>query len=648
MASNRVSSILTADFGSVQTRVVLFDVVEGEYRVVAHEQGRTTLGYPDDDLNVGLRRLLSHVTDVTGRQFYNQIGRIVTPEDRNRNGVDYFITTSSAGRPMRVIVVGLVPDISIASALRALSGTYVEVITEFYLRDGYSDEDRLNAMILGRPDVIFISGGSDGGAVTALEDILHSVELGLKIQDADLRPPVLYAGNKQLQSVVNNVFSELTEVLISDNIRPTMEHEALDSAQVALAKAYDDHRETQGEAFVTVGEMSSTGLMPTAQSYDLVAEYFAKTQGGNVVALDVGSTSSVLVGVFNGQSSTQISTTKGLGQSAITLIDDVGESAIADWLPYYPKGHEIRNYAMNKLARPASIPMNLRDMFMEQAMMRAAVRQMVASSRHTWKGVKPAGLLPTIDLIIIGGGVLTGTGHPAYDMMMVADCIQPTGITEIKADRLGVIPSMSALARVQPDAAVQILDGNNLDHLGTLISLEGHGKEGIAAKLEISTDEEPVKYDLKVGEVLSLPLPHSYSLSLKISCQQGFRVNGKRRLKLNLTGGTAGVVIDARGRNLNPPATVDDRIRLLPQWISSATDDDLMELPETWAIDENIPVRETKLTTIEAPIVVGADDLDEDIEHHDPDEFDIADLFDEDDQHLDDDDDLASLRDLID
>ena len=95
-------------------------------------------------------------------------------------------------------------------------------------------------------------------------------------------------------------------------------------------------------------------------------------------------------------------------------------------------------------------------------------------------------------------------------MVMVAECIQPIGVTEIKADRLGIIPPMSALARVQPDAVVQILDGNNLEHLGTLISLEGHAsKEGIAAKLEIITDEEPVKYDLKVGEVLSLPLPRA-------------------------------------------------------------------------------------------------------------------------------------------
>lgn len=114
-----VSSILAADFGSVRTRVVLIDVVDGEYRLVARESGQTTLGYPVDDLSVGLHQLLDHLEQVTGRRFYNQLGQIVTPEDENRTGVDLFITTASAGRPIRAVLVGLMPEISITSALRA-------------------------------------------------------------------------------------------------------------------------------------------------------------------------------------------------------------------------------------------------------------------------------------------------------------------------------------------------------------------------------------------------------------------------------------------------------------------------------------------------------------------------------------------------
>ena len=595
MASNRVSSILAADFGSVQTRVVLFDVVDGEYRLVSHAAGRTTLGYPDDDLNVGLRRLLTDMSKVTGRNFYNQMGRVVTPEDRNRNGVDFFVTTASAGRPIRAILVGLVPEISVTSALRAMSGTYIETVAEFHLRDGLSEEDRLNAILLGRPDLIFIAGGTDGGAISALEPILNVIALGLDIQNRDLRPPVLYAGNNKLHEHIHNLFDDLTDVLISDNIRPSMTNEALDLAQVALGRAYDDHRETVGAAFGTVGEMSSTGLLPTAQSYSLVSEYFAKTLNRNVIAIDMGSTSSILAASFNGETNTSISTTKGLGQSAITLVNEVGEDEIARWLPYYPKGSEIRNYALNKLSRPGSIPMSLRDMFMEQALMRTAIRQMVDTARKTWKDVPPAGALPPLDLVVIGGGALNGTGNAAYDMMMIADCLQPTGITRIKADRHGIIPPMSAIARAQSDAAVHILEGNSLEHLGTLISLEGTASgDGIAADLVINIDDETIKPSLKQGTLLTIGIPASIEISIKINCKRGFRVNGKRSIKLTLTGGTGGIVIDGRGRTFTAPASVEDRMKVLPQWISGATDEEAFALPEEWAIDTNEPVVETK------------------------------------------------------
>ena len=657
MASNRVSSILAADFGSVQTRVVLFDVVDGEYRLVSHATGRTTLGYPDDDLNVGLRRLLTDMSNVTGRNFYNQMGRIVTPEDRNRNGVDYFVTTASAGRPIRAILVGLVPEVSVTSALRAMSGTYIETVAEFHLRDGYSEEERLNAILLGRPDLIFIAGGTDGGAITALEPILNVLALGLGIQNRDLRPPVLYAGNNQLHEHIHHLFDELTDVLISENIRPSMKNEALDLAQNALGRAYDEHREAVGVAFGTIGEMSNTGLLPTAQSYSLVSEYFAKALKRNVIAMDMGSTSSILAASFNGETSNHISTTKGLGQSAITLVNEVGEEAIANWLPYYPIGSEIRNYALNKLSRPASVPMNLRDMFIEQALMRTGIRQMVDTARKTWKDVSPTGALPPVELVIIGGGALNGTGNAAYDMMMVADCLQPTGITEIKADRHGVIPPMSAIARAQADAAVHILEGNSLEHLGTLISLEGTAiGDGIAADLVVTIGDETAEPSLKQGTLLTIGAPATLEVNIKIKCKRGFRVNGKRSIKLTLTGGTGGIVIDARGRNFVAPASVADRMQVLPEWISSATGEEPFSLPEEWAIDTNEPVSEPEDVEEEIfdPITgpeenIFADVDDDDIESEDA-EVDLDDLFGEedDDEQDEQDDEIDPLFDLFD
>ncbi|MEO1643840.1 MAG: glutamate mutase L [Chloroflexota bacterium] len=660
--TTRVSSILTADFGSAHTRVVLVDIIDGTYQIVTHEMGRTTLGYPDDDLGIGLERLLENITNLTGREFYNAEAHVKTPESRDGSGVDYFVTTASAGRPLRAIVVGLVPEVSIDSAMRAISGTYVELLAQFHLRDGLSDEDRLNRILIGRPDLIFIAGGTDNGATQALENMFDIIAVALKMTARTDRPPIVYAGNTALQSVVTDTFGELTDLLISDNIRPKVNQEQFESVNINLGQVYDRHREAIGDAFTDVGDMSSTGLLPTAQSYGVVAEYYAQTSGGNVLAVDMGSTTSVLVGVFGGKTTTRISTTKGLGHSASTLIDDVGEDAIAQWLPFYPEAGEIRNYALNKLARPASIPMSLRHMYLEQAMMRTALRQMVTESRTLWNGVAPAGKLPPIGTIIVGGSPLNGTGDYAYNLLLLAECLQPTGVTQVKVDDTGIIPALSAIARREPTAGVQLLDGNALHHIGTLLSIEGDmRRDRDIAKLTISAEGDSQSIPLKAGKVYPVALDdYNVDVSLTIRCKTGYSIGGKSKVTIEVAGDRSELLlIDVRGRNLVPPATVEDRMRLLPAWVSGATFEEPVALPEEWALspeatsslmDDGIEDNSPAATSNESmDQIYGAMDDDEALDNVFTQEGDgrtddiFSSLLEDDD---DDDDDFDSLRNI--
>ncbi|MDQ7025580.1 MAG: glutamate mutase L [Anaerolineae bacterium] len=648
----QAGSILTADFGSIHTRVVLVDVVDGEYRIVARERGLSTLGYPVDDVGVGLQRLINHIEEVTGRQFYDSSGQIITPEDNSRRGVDTFITTSSAGHPIRAVMVGLMPEISLTTALRAISSAYVEPVAQIHLRDGLSEEERLNALMLSRPDLIFIAGGTDDGAQTALLNILQTVQLALRITDPTLRPTIIYAGNHALTETVETMFGELTTLLRASNIRPNMEDESFESVLVELGKAYDEHRETHGNSFVSVANMTSTGILPTPQSYVAVAEYFAQVNKGDVLAVDIGSTSSILVGVFNKQTSTRISTTKGLGHSAYTLLQEVGEDTVAAWLPFYPTTGEIRDYAMNKAVRPSSLPMNLRELYLEHALLRAGLRQMMQNARNLWTEVEGVGALDPVKAIIAGGAALTNTGNAAYNMLLIADCLQPTGITEIKTDPYGLIPAMSALARLNPDAAVQLLEGDGLEHLGVLLSIDGQPTfDKVVAHLKITTSEgDSVKSELRGGHFLTLPVPHDVTLDIRITCSRGFSIGGKRRLHLKLAGGTAGIVFDARGRVFRPPTTVEDRAAQMPRWVSDATDDDAIPIPEEWLIAPTASVGDDDLLRASTPQTKATDSasaLDELAVLEDDDDFlDIIGGDDDEDAPADDDDDM-DLRDLL-
>jgi hypothetical protein len=582
--ANRVGSILAADFGSVQTRVVLIDAIDGEYRVVTGASGLTTLGYPVDDATVGLREIVRRIEAVAGRRLYNQQGRIIMPEDNERAGVDHFITTASAGQPMRAVIISLTPEFSMIGALRAISGSYVEPAAEIHLQDGGTDEDHMNAIVLNRPHMIFIAGGTEGGAKSALINLLRVVELALSITDHDQRPMIIYAGNSALQETVTSMLSGYTTVYIADNVRPDMDTENYESVIAQLGIAYDKHREKYAESFASVRQMSSTGVLPTAQSYRLVAEYFARVSGGNVIAFDMGSTAAVMAGCFNGQVAMRISTRKGLGHSASVLLEEVGEDEVARWLPFYPQPGEIANYALNKTGRPSTVPATLRDLYHEHALLRAGLRRMVSNARVQWKGVESSSTPLQTRLIVAGGAAFTGTGSPSYSMMLIADALQPSGLTDIKLDRHCILPAISALSRLNPDAAVQLLDGDALEHLGTLISFDGHPSSGqTVAHLRIRTgDGEKISYKIKGGHLLTLPVPHSYNLEVQIRCARGFRIGGKSRLKLNLRGGSAGVVFDARGRAFLPPAEVAARATLMPIWIAESTDDPMLEIPAEW------------------------------------------------------------------
>ncbi|MCA9913195.1 MAG: glutamate mutase L, partial [Anaerolineae bacterium] len=302
------------------------------------------------------------------------------------------------------------------------------------------------------------------------------------------------------------------------------------------------------------------------------------------IIADVGSTSSILVGGFGDDVSTRISTRSGLGQSAPLLLELLGEEAVANWLPFVPAQAEIQNYALNKSIRPASIPISLRDFYLEMAFLREALRMETRESLYQWPGTEAGKALPAVAAMVISGGALANTGNPFLSMMLAADGLQPTGVTKMYADPYAFASVFAPIGRINPEAAVQLVDSGALVDLGTLISIDGYAvPDRTVARLRITTsDGEKINYELKGGHLLSLPLPANYSLTLQIRTVGAHRIGGKSRMKITLSGGAGGILIDARGRNFEPAATVAERARWLPLWIHEATDEPLQEIPAEW------------------------------------------------------------------
>ena len=485
-------------------------------------------------------------------------------------------------------------------------------------------------------------------------ELVDIAELAVRLMPAPQRPTVLYAGNSQLVEPVTNAFGETTTLFVAHNVRPSMEDEQTEAAQIELGKAYDSAKEKRGEAYARIAEMSSSGVLPTAQSYGLITEYLAQLYDTNVLAVDVGSSVSVLASYIDGSEDISIRTDLGLGHSSHTLLDTVSAGSIANYLPFYVKPAEIDNYALNKGLRPATVPMSRRDLYLEQAFLRASIRHLLAEARTRWVDHDPYDLMPPIGLILASGAPLANTGVAGLTVLLLLDALQPTGIVDFKADSYGLLPALGAMALFNPTAVVQILDGDPLEHLGTVISITGNPKlDSTAFKLKIKTEDgERFEHEVKGGHIWMLPLPDDHTLEVEIRTGRGLSVGGKGKIKQTFRGGTAGLIFDARGRKLDYGLSPEQRAEQMPMWLAEITgtepeaipaewleklDDIVMEMPEEATpeaekskdeqsiLDERISTMETEAVTI-----AGDDDF-------------LADVDDDEDPFSD----MGALRDIL-
>lgn len=592
MSERRDGSILAADIGNISTRVILIDLVDGRYRLLARGETRSTGGFPSGDVNLGIQRACEQITEATGRKLVAPDGRILTPERADRSGVDQFVVTTSTGQTLRTVIIGLVPELSIASAIRATAGTYVQVVEQISLADARSEEDELNAIIHSRPDLIFIVGGVEAGADSPVMRLARLARTACNLLKGGRVPLVLYAGNSDLVDDIQDIFQGVTTVLVAENVRPTLDEEHLENAARQLARAFDERQDQRGAGFKQVGDMSRVGILPTAQSYNLIAGYLGQALEEDVLLVDIGSAVSTLSASVGGHVATVIRPDIGLGHSASLLHELTGDAAVARWLPFVPAHNQIRHYALNKALRPSTTPESIKGLFLEHGLLRAGIRALMDTARPLWAGRAdmPADEpLPAFKRIIAAGSALTRTGNPGFNALLLLDSIQPTGVTELEADSFGILAVMGALAQVNPTAAVQLLDGMNLDRLGTAFSLSGKPtpeRPAMRVKIRLESGGEAISHEVPGGHLWIYPLATGQRATVEVSVRgRGLQIGNKGRVKVQVEGGSAGLIFDARGRALPVAAEVRHRASQLPLWISEVTGDTPILIDPLWLVE---------------------------------------------------------------
>ncbi|MFN9077336.1 MAG: glutamate mutase L, partial [bacterium] len=216
---SKLRYILATDCGSTTTKAILVERVGGGWRQTQRAEAPTTVEEPFADVTIGVSNSLTEIGELAGRRFIADDGTIIRRKgEGDPDGCDLYISTSSAGGGLQMVVAGVVAQMTAASAKRAALGAGAIVMDTIASNDKRRPHERIQRIRELRPDMVLISGGTDGGNVQQV------VQIAEQIAPAKPRPrfggeyelPVIYAGNKDAAPQVRGIFGKGFDLAVVD------------------------------------------------------------------------------------------------------------------------------------------------------------------------------------------------------------------------------------------------------------------------------------------------------------------------------------------------------------------------------------------------------------------------------------------------
>jgi len=580
--------IVATDCGSTTTKAILIERADGGYRLLGRGEAPTTVEAPFDDVTVGVRNAVGELEELTGHRFLDDV-RVHTPSS-NGAGADLYLSTSSAGGGLQMLVTGVVKTMTAESAQRAALGAGAIVIDVIAVDDGRADHERIARIRAIRPDMILMSGGTEGGTV---QHLLDAAEL---LVAADPHPrlgrsfklPVIYAGNSAAKQGVEQILGARVDLIEVENLRPSLEREDLGPAREAIHRLFLEHVMAQAPGYDKLLTWTSAPVMSTPRAVGEMVQLAAKEESADVLAVDIGGATTDVFSVFGDQFNRTVSANLGLSYSICNVLAEAGAAGIRRWIPIPVAENELRNRLRNKMIRPTTIPQTTDDLLIEQAVAREALR--LALIHHGalasgLKGVQQARTMAdvftqtaggqslvdmmSLHLIIGSGGILSHAPRRSQAAMMMIDAFEPQGVTKLAVDSIFMMPQLGVLASVMPEAAMEVFRRDCLIPLGTVIAPVGKSREGdVVLEWEIGQQ----RGELRAGELRRIPLDAEQAADATLQPRRGLDVGAGsgRKWTGRVTGGAAGILLDGRGRPLQLPADDRTRIAKLADWMRAA------------------------------------------------------------------------------
>ncbi|MFP3904263.1 MAG: glutamate mutase L, partial [Armatimonadota bacterium] len=505
-------------------------------------------------------------------------------------GADLYLSTSSAGGGLQIMVVGLVRRMTAESAERAALGAGAIVMDVLALDDGRLPHERIDRMRALRPDMILVSGGIDGGEkrrVVEMAELVRAARPTPRL-GARYQLPIIFSGNVEAREEIRNTLEDIADLTVTDNLRPTMEEENLEPTRKVIQDLFLHHVMAQAPGYSNLVPWTDADIMPTPRAVGSIIQTIARRDGINVVGVDIGGATTDVFSVFEGQFNRSVSANLGMSYSISNVLAETGIENILRWAAEDVDRHYIKNQIRNKMIRPTTIPQQLSGLRIEQGIAREALR--LAFEQHKslaagLKGIQRTGDISSVfaqelgggsivdmmslDLLVGSGGVLSHAPRRSQAALMLVDAFMPEGFTRLAVDSIFMMPQLGILAEVHEEAATQVFWRDCLIPLGECLAPVGQYREGrICMTVAITGQGDSREMEIRWGDFVHIPLGRDETATITVDTVFGVDAGEGpgRTVEHTVTGGEVGLIIDARGRPIHFSEQTDERLQQVHRW----------------------------------------------------------------------------------
>lgn len=576
----KIKKIVVTDCGSTTTKAILFENINNSWHMIARGEAPTTVEKPVADVTIGALNSFLELQDnikekiVTDNSEKLEQCPLLFRKEKNQEGIDMYLSTSSAGGGLQMLVSGIVRKISAESAQKAALGAGAIVLSVLSEEDLLEDYERVLKIKKLKPDIFLLAGGVNSGNK---KNIIEQAQILLSASPSPrfgntLKLPVIFAGNEDAKDEIIKILDDKFDLKIIKNIRPSIEKENLIEAKDTIHEIFLSHVMSHSPGYDKLLNWANIPIIPTPVAVGEMIENYGKSKGISILCVDIGGATTDVFSLVKNQDNEfnftrTVSANLGMSYSIGNVLIETGINNIKKWLDFEIDDLNLTDIIKNKMLRPTTLPQTMHDLKIEQAIAREALRlsflhhksfaigtinfnnENGISNIFTQKELRSFIDIENFDLIIGSGGVLSHSPKRLDSAIMMIDAFKPLGIIELAVDSIFMLPHLGVLSKVNKQAANEILENDCLIRICYAIIPKYNVKKLKSDVLaDVLIDNENVGI-IEKSKLTNIPLIKGKEYLLKVIPRQKCIDLGKGKnisITKNIIGGEEGLLLDGR------------------------------------------------------------------------------------------------------